>query len=73
MKESTKLSQHIRDQTKKILQLTQTLVCQTHSTKTKYSLRPTQVVKTFLYECPKNIVKVSLLSKENDFSFTTLE
>jgi len=38
-----------------------------------YSLRPTQVVKTFLYECSKNIVKVSLLSKENDFSFTTLE
>jgi len=38
-----------------------------------YSLRPTKVVKTFLYECSKNIVKISLLRKENDFSFNTLE
>jgi len=38
-----------------------------------YSLHPIQVVKTFLCECPKNIVNVSLLSKENDFLFTILE
>ena len=37
-----------------------------------YSLCPTQVVKTFLYEYSKNIIRVSLFSKKNDFSFTTL-